>query len=81
MDSLSPLSVPNSSLSKGHCSHSHNSLMAEINKERWRGDDKTEAQGSERWPERKEEDDREKARLRDEALRKVEMKKKRRRGR
>lgn len=64
MVSLSPLSVPNSFHTKGHCSHSHNSLMTEINKGRWRKDDKTEAQGSEGWPERKAKGDREKERLR-----------------
>lgn len=53
MVSLSPLSVPNSSPTRGNHS-SHNNLMTEINKERGREDDKTEEQRSERWPERKE---------------------------
>lgn len=41
---LSPLCVPDFSFTKGHCSHSPNCLMTEINKTMWRNDDKIDTQ-------------------------------------
>lgn len=80
MASLSPLSVPNPCLTKGHCSASHNSLMTETNR---RGGEKMTDRGTGKWEmawEEKERWQKKRQILRNEVLRKAEMEEKRRRG-